>query len=277
MANLSANADLKTAPRGETAAYKITNALQLYGHSLLGLDDSTGYVVKWADTAGIHWLGVSREKQLGDTSADVNEVSVDTGGKILRRVAVTGASAITDVGNPVYGTSDNHADLTLTPTVNVGAIGTVKRWWTSTTCDVQTYTPTEYLLSGGGGGGGFSFLSFSIPLASLADGDIITTMTPGFAGVIKKMFSTVTTVASTASKASTLNLEIGTTNVTGGALALTTANCDTLGETNDATAITAANYFGPADTISVEASSTTTFIEGVVELVIVIQSVGGAA
>lgn len=109
---------------------------------------------------------------------------------------------------------------------------------------------------------------FHFKLASLADGDIITEFTPGFAGTIEKFYAVVTDPVTTASKASTLNLEIGTTNLTGGALALTSANCTPLGKVVDASAITAANTFGSTDKISMEASSTTTFVEGEATFVI---------
>ena len=76
----------------------------------------------------------------------------------------------------------------------------------------------------------------------------------------------------TAAKASTLNLEIGTTNLTGGTVALTSADCDGKGEAIGGTAITAGNVFTASDTISVEAASTTTFIEGSGSLFAVIET-----
>lgn len=109
-------------------------------------------------------------------------------------------------------------------------------------------------------------------LASIADGDLITEWTPGFDGTLVSMHAIVKVAATTAAKASTLNLEIGTTNVTGGALALTSANMTPKGKVVDAAAITAANVFTSTDAISLEASSTTTFIEGEVDIVIVYKS-----
>ena len=107
----------------------------------------------------------------------------------------------------------------------------------------------------------FSY-SFDVVLALIADGDIVTAFTPGHRGVITKFFATATTKASTAAKLSTLNIEIGTTNTTGGTIALTTAGLDTLGKVVESSAFTAANVFTATDTLSIEASSTTTFIEG---------------
>jgi len=110
--------------------------------------------------------------------------------------------------------------------------------------------------------------SFYLNMALIANGDIITAFTPGFAGTITKVFWVQETPVTTAAKASALNLEIGTTNVTGGVVSLTSAACTPLGAVIAGTAITANNTFGASDTISVEASSTTTFIEGAGTLVI---------
>jgi len=114
-------------------------------------------------------------------------------------------------------------------------------------------------------------LSIPIKLSKVADGDVLTTFTPGINGVIKKVAFAVTDPATTAAKLTTLNLEIGTTNLTGGAVALTSANCGTLGAVVAGSAITANNTFTSTDTISVEASSTTAFVEGEGVLLITIQ------
>lgn len=117
-----------------------------------------------------------------------------------------------------------------------------------------------------------SILSFPIVLATVADGDILTTFTPGFAGKITKVDFAVTTKVTTGSKLSTLNLEIGTTNLTGGAVALTSANCTPLGAVVAGTAVTGNNSFSATDNISIEASSTTAFSEGAGSLLVTIQN-----
>lgn len=114
-------------------------------------------------------------------------------------------------------------------------------------------------------------LSIPIKLANLADGDVVTEYTPGISGTIKKVSFVVTDPVTTAGKAADLNLEIGTTDVTGGVVSLTSANCGTLGAVIDGSAITANNTFGSTDAISVEASSVTAFAEGEGVLLIVIQ------
>jgi hypothetical protein len=107
-----------------------------------------------------------------------------------------------------------------------------------------------------------SVLAIPIKLAKVANGDVLTNFTPGFPGRIVSAAFAVTDPVTTASKAATLNLEIGTVNLTGGVISLTSANCTPLGAVIAGTAITANNTFGATDTISVEASSVTAFVEG---------------
>ncbi|MGB9886747.1 MAG: hypothetical protein ACPLRW_07115 [Moorellales bacterium] len=116
-----------------------------------------------------------------------------------------------------------------------------------------------------------SILSIPVKLAKITQaGDVVTNYIPGFAGAIKKVSFVVTDPVTTASKAATLNLEIGTTDVTGGVLSLTSANCGTLGAVINGTAITGNNVFSATDSISVEASNVTAFAEGEGVLLIVL-------
>lgn len=124
---------------------------------------------------------------------------------------------------------------------------------------------TEVLLSAGGG----DTVTLVHPLTSLATGlstnaiDLLTGFTPGFDGEIIGL-EFVTTVAGTGSGASQVfNLEIGSTNLTGGVLTLDLASQATIGTVTAATAITANNSFTATDTISLEmAASGTVFTAG---------------
>lgn len=125
---------------------------------------------------------------------------------------------------------------------------------------------------------------FVHPLTSLATGlstsaiDILTGLTPGFPFKITS-FAFVTTVAGTGTSASQVfNLEIGTTNLTGGVLTLTLASQATIGTVTASTAITAANVGTASDTISIEmAASGTVFTAGAGYFVIGIQNLQTAA
>ncbi len=115
--------------------------------------------------------------------------------------------------------------------------------------------------------------TISIPVinANIADGYIATAIPLDFKGRVLKWEYVVTDAVTTASKLSTLNLEIGTTNLTGGAIALTSAGMTPLGKVIAGAAITGNNGFNAGSTLSVKASSTTTFIEGEGVLVITLQ------
>lgn len=123
----------------------------------------------------------------------------------------------------------------------------------------------------------------TIPLTSLATGlstaaiDLLTTYTPGYAFKLLS-FDFVTTIAGTGAGASqTFNLEIGTTNVTGGSLNVTLASTDTIGKVTAGTAITAANTGTAADTLSIEmAASGTVFTAGSGYFVVKIQNMDTA-
>ncbi len=113
--------------------------------------------------------------------------------------------------------------------------------------------------------------TFGIELPLLADGDVITDWTPGFAGTIVSVAFRVIEPVTTAAKAATLNLEIDGVDVTGGVLALTSANMTPASAVVNGTAITALNTFAADSTITVEASAVTTFIEGSGEIIITVR------
>lgn len=122
---------------------------------------------------------------------------------------------------------------------------------------------------------GITTVAIPIQLASMttAAADLITNYTPGFKGKILSVSFATTTLGTGASASQVLNLEIGTTNLTGGVLTLLLADTDTLGKLTAATAVTAANSFSASDTISVEvAASGTVFTAGAGVLLLKIQN-----
>lgn len=121
------------------------------------------------------------------------------------------------------------------------------------------------------------------PLTSLATGlstsavDLMTNLTLGHKFKLLAI-SFVTTVAGTGASASQVfNLEIGTTNVTGGVVTLTLENQQTtFGQVTEGTAITANNVGSETDTISLEmAAGGTVFTAGAGYFVIRIQNLEG--
>lgn len=279
MAALTANlTTLKKVDRGATEPFVIKSSQTMYVNGLCGLD-ANGLLVPWDDTAITQrFVGVLEgfTRALYDgavVSAGLTTLTpphrgiVRVNGVRLDDVDVTGVSSRASIGEPVYCTTDNDDDFTLTPTSFVKPVGRLCDYESASSMSVRLFTPEEYAAYGSIG-----HWVFNLPLATLANGDIITTITPGFRGRFIKMYSTVTVAVSTGAKLATLNLEIHETNVTGGTLALTSANCDTLGKTVAAAAMTAAKAFTKAQTISLEAASVTTFAEGEVALVIQYQA-----
>lgn len=274
MANLTANTVSKSADRG-ARAFVVKNSTTLYAGALVGTD-TNGYLDNWADTAGLRFEGILKAKAVGDTSATPQVTGqVDTTGKVLHKAAVAGATTITAVNAKVYSTTGNPNDLTLTATTNVGAIGRVTQWHESSVCDVELFTPAEYLAAAGNAPATAGIYTLSIPIALAAitgAGDVVTGVVIPHAFKIISTQAVVETVVTTGSKAATLNLEIGTTNVTGGEVALTSANCTPLGARVAGAAITAANTGAAGDALSVEAASVTAFAEGRVILLVTIQN-----
>ena len=189
-----------------------------------------------ADAIGnVMTLGVSKAVYGGDVVAG-NNLSSDAAGKLI---PTAGAAAAVAVALESGAAGEIHSVLLVTRTATGTNSGMV--------------------------------LSIPIKLANVADGDVLTTFTPGINGTIKKVAFAVTDPVTTADKLTTLNLEIGAVNLTGGVIALTSANCADLGAVIAGTAITANNVFTSTDTISVEAADTTAFVEGEGILLITIQ------
>lgn len=117
-----------------------------------------------------------------------------------------------------------------------------------------------------------SQLCLNYPATAFANGDMMTAWTPGYAGKIVKIEAVCTVATSTTGKTATLNLEIGTTNLTGGVLVLDGTAAIAKGTVLAGTAITAGNTFTATDTISLEASSVTAFIEGEFTIIITLES-----
>ena len=106
-----------------------------------------------------------------------------------------------------------------------------------------------------------STLRFPMLAATIADGDLVTNYPlPPIFGKVGAWRVVCTAAITTGAKTSTLNLELGTTNITDTATAY--AGTKALGAVTALGTPTAANTFKPGDTLSVEAASTTAFTEG---------------
>jgi hypothetical protein len=240
---------------GDRNEFPVIAADIIYEGSAVG-DNASGYARPLV--SGDPFRGFAEAK--ADNSAGAaGAINVRTHEKGKIKLAISGV-AITDVGRPVHATDD--ATFVLT---GIGSyIGKITRY------DSAGFAIVAFDATAAGGGEVVTTLTFPITMASIADGDVVTAFTPGFAGVIKSMHWVQDVAVTTAAKLSTLNVEIGTTDVTGGTIALTSAACTPQGVIIDAAAITAGAAFTASDTISIEASATTTFIEGTGSVVVVL-------
>jgi len=244
---------------GEIIALTVKAATTIYKGSLVNVD-STGYAVPAANAASVVFMGVAME---GGTAGQVIRVYR----RGIFKFAIPATATVADVGQRVY-VADS---ATVTKTAGNGVyVGRIIQVDSATSCWVDL----EYGAPATAAAADRSILSIPVKLAAVkAAGDVVTTFTPGFAGTIEKMDFVVTDPATTADKLATLNLEIGTTDVTGGVVSLTSASGGatlTLGKVIAGTAITGNNAFDDSDTISVEAASVTAFAEGEGVLLIVL-------
>lgn len=159
-----------------------------------------------------------------------------------------------------------------TPGVSIGSGGTVSPGGTQPALaaplptaftDNSTGTASDTIAAGVG----VSTITF--PLSSLATGlstgalDLMTTYTPGYAFKILAFDFVTTIVGAGAGGSQIFNLEIGSTNVTGGVVTVDLASTNTIGEISTGTAVTAANVGIASDTISIEmAAGGTAFTSG---------------
>lgn len=118
-------------------------------------------------------------------------------------------------------------------------------------------------------------IAVPINLASITGSqDVVTEIRPGIEGYIEAVEWVQNIPVTTAAKLATLNLEIDTTNLTGGTVALTSAACTPMGARIAGAAITANNRLTRDSKLSVEASGVTAFAEGSGTLMIYVRPDG---
>lgn len=127
-------------------------------------------------------------------------------------------------------------------------------------------------------GAGIQQISFDCnlaagPMAGTSAADLVTAYVPGYRFKLLAL-DFVTSVAGVGSSASqTLNLEIGTTNVTAGTCVVTEASTSAVGELTAGATITGANVGVATDSFSIEvAASGTAFTAGHGTLVVTLQN-----
>jgi hypothetical protein len=251
MTTLSADA-LRTYFQGDFHDVPAVAGDIIYGGAAVG-DNGAGYGRPLV--SGDAFLGFA-DYRCDNAAGTAGAVTIRTRTQGVIELPLPGL-AITDIGRPVYASDDAGFNIT-----GIGSyIGRVCGYVSSAVGMVRfDAAEPEHLVS----------LAIPIALAGVSAADVVTDFTPGFAGRIKKLSFTVTTPVTTGAKAATLNAEVGSTNLTGGVIPLTSANCTPLGAVINASAITAGAAFTATDAISIEASSVTAFAEGAGVLTIVL-------
>lgn len=189
----------------------------------------------------------------GNAGGDYS-VSCKAGG-ILKGVSVAGASAATDTGKLVWATDGQTLTMTK-PTTGI-PFGFIRKWSTSTTCDVQSFDYKDGIF--------FSFiprkrriflgLIHSLSLEGTSAIDLLT-WTADCRCTIDDLYAYPALVdAGLVAGEQTANLEIGTTDLTGGVITLGFADvdaADALTTKVQATAITATNACNEGDVVTLE-------------------------
>lgn len=129
-------------------SYPVQNAEVIYKGAFVGIESigvTTGRLINWSSaSSAVDWIGIAdpTANSVTGNSGGTVECPVIQGPVTLVGVTVTGVNSADDVGDAVYATDEN--TMTLSATSNVGSIGWVSRWYSSTTCDVTLFSPNEY-------------------------------------------------------------------------------------------------------------------------------------
>lgn len=161
MSDAAATKTVETRPRAGRDSFPIVNAGVLYAGSLVQL--SAGFLDDWDDAgAGSTFMGlliggdtsanastVTDGRFTGDTSPNsglVPEGRVDTSGVVLMHLdSINGTPTQAKVGDLIYAGSSNLDDLDLQASGNTDPVGWLIRFRASDDCDVQLFTPSEFL------------------------------------------------------------------------------------------------------------------------------------
>lgn len=249
MTALSANKLVQGKCEGSVVRYLMKASTTIYSGSMVALD-SSGLAVPAADTVGFKGVvGLATEKVVSASTGDYY-VRVQEGIFLL-----TGSSLAQARQGELLYVGDDATVVLSTGSTNLIKAGMLVEYVGSSSAwvmlGIAVPKPRTHTIP------------FFINLASITGaGDVLTNWTPGYAGRIRSTAWYTMVPVTTGSKAATLNLEINTTNVTGGEVALTSATCTPMGAVIAGAAVTAANTFDENDTFSIEAATVTAFAEG---------------
>lgn len=156
MAALTANTPRRHRSAGNQTqkSFVVANGQEIFFGAFVGVYSTgadEGYVGPWSVVTGnsMQFLGMATKYALGDTTlAEPTRVTVNCGGIELIGVAVTGASAITNVMNDkVYLANDN--DFTISAPAAGGVVGKITKVYSSSLFDVRILSQEAYAAESG--------------------------------------------------------------------------------------------------------------------------------
>lgn len=259
--------------------FQVVNTSVVYAGGLLQLNSSLdataasrGRIAAWNDEDEAIPIGWAINGITGDTAASPivqGRVSLESG--VLKGVTVAGATGVSSVGLPVYASDDN-TFTTTRPTLGI-AVGFVSRWITGTTADIYRFsTEVMYVLQLAGAGQQLWNLGVSSPRSS--SGNLLTGIQAPHHARILDVYTIVGGALTGAGGSSTVNLEIGGTNLTGGVVTITTA-AGAVGTKATDTAITGANVVSEGDLIDVELAVGVGFTGGFINVYAEVEEIPG--
>ncbi len=203
--------------------------------------------------------GGSAVSVTGDTSATPPPTAgIAMEDVILENVAVSGVTARTDFGRPVYSSTDNlRTDLTLTrPSAPAEAVGVVWRYRASGYADVLMFGLRSRIAMQRPGAVEHLILGV-LDFGASADGNLIAAKLIQFKCRVISLHAQVITACAGSGGTIAINLEKGGNDLTGGVLTWSTAAMTTAGVIHDASAITqnAHTIWNEGSSIDVEGAS----------------------
>lgn len=218
-----------------------------------GSSISATLVAYWDESAG-----KIKRKMVEGTAATTGSQVAPTDAAIETSC---GTDAFVKLGTVTFGRSSSTISVTLDHTVRPQGVYSDSGWRSSGADEA----PAGAIIGGSAVAALYrpwGKITHTVDAANIADGDILTSLPlPRIYGKIVGWRVVTEKAISTGAKGTTPNLEIGTTNVTGSD-GVAMAGTSALGTVLALGAPTGANTFAPGDTLSIEAASTTTYIEG---------------
>jgi hypothetical protein len=266
---LTADTTRRTAGAGSHDG-EIVNAAVCYagGYAMQGSPShataaTRGRIQPWNDEVGAIPFGRIQKGGTGATAANpIPRASNDLEAHILKAIAVTGVTAIGDVGRVVYMTDDNTLTLAR-PTYGL-PVGRIIAWRATTSCDVLFWGVIGTDILALAGAAQDRWLLGVVTGIAAAGGDVATGIVAPYHGKINAVYGIVAAALVGAGADISYNLEINGTNVTGGVIQCLLAGGT--GTKNAGTAITAENVFHEGDLIDIEVAVGTASTGGLVAI-----------